>query len=277
MSTLQVANIHLESTANNRIQYNGSNTLTLVTGGSNSFIANSSSITISAGGANNLIANSTTTQLQVNSSNVVVANSTTTMIQVASANAFVSNSTVTTLAVNGTTELTVNATAAVFAGTVADATATLRPFVNATAVALSVQSTVDFNDIPSWVKKISVVFFAVSLTGTDQPLIQLGTGTSGSPSFATSGYQSYNSDSGRTSTAGFIGPGGSAGDSRYGVLQIINQDGLKWVAWGIINSATSNEQRTIGQVTLGGTLTQLRLTRTGTNTFDAGNINILYE
>lgn len=162
-------------------------------------------------------------------------------------------------------------------GTVTDSTATLRPFIISTAVALSTQATVDFNNIPSWVKKISVVFFAVSLTGTNQPLIQLGTGTSGSPSFATSGYQSYNSDSGRTSTAGFIGPGGSSGDSRYGVLQIINQDGNKWVAWGIINSSTSNEQRTIGQVTLGGALTQLRLTRTGSDTFDAGNINILYE
>lgn len=260
MSTLQCANIHFESTQNNRVQYLGSN-----------------SIAVIAGGANSLVTNNTVTTLQVGSSNVVAANSTVTQILVAGSNAVVANSTVTTLAVGGATALTVNTTAAVFGGTVADATATLRPFVNSTAVALSTQATVDFNDIPSWVKRVSVVFFAVSLTGTDQPLIQLGTGTSGTPSFASSGYQSYNSDTGRTSTAGFIGPGGSAGDSRYGVLQIINQDGNKWVAWGIINSSTSNEQRTIGQVTLGGTLTQLRLTRTGTNTFDAGNINILYE
>jgi hypothetical protein len=260
MSTLQVANIHLETTANNRIQYNGSNTLILITGGANNLIANSTSTTISVGGANNLVANSTTTQLQVNSANVVVANSTSTII-----------------AVGGTTELTVNSTAAVFAGTVADATATLRPFVNATAVALTTQSTVDFNDIPSWVKKISVVFFAVSLSGTDRPLIQLGTGTSGSPSFTASGYQSYTSEGGATSTAGFIIGGASAGDARYGTLYIINQDGNKWVASGILNSSTSTAYSHIGQVTLGSALTQLRLTRTGTNTFDAGNINILYE
>lgn len=277
MSTLRVANVVFESTGNNRIQYLGSNTVAVVAGDANSLVTNNTVTTLQVNSSNVIVANSTVTQIQVAGSNTIVANSTVTQIQVAGSNTIVANSTVTTLSVGGITELTVNTTAAIFGGTVADSTATLRPFVNATAVTLSSQSTVDFNDIPSWVKKISVVFFGVSLTGTNQPLIQLGTGTSGSPSFVASGYQSYNSDTGRTSTAGFIGPGGSSGDSRYGVLQIINQDADKWVAWGIINSSTSNEQRTIGQVTLGGTLTQLRLTRTGSDTFDAGSINILYE
>lgn len=38
MSTLQCANIHLESTANNRIQFVGSNTIAIVTSGSNAMI-----------------------------------------------------------------------------------------------------------------------------------------------------------------------------------------------------------------------------------------------
>jgi len=37
MSTLQVANVHLESTGNNRIQYNGSNTYMAVAGGVNAY------------------------------------------------------------------------------------------------------------------------------------------------------------------------------------------------------------------------------------------------
>ena len=41
MSTLQVANLHLESTGNNRIQYTGSNTFTLVAGGTTVLTANS--------------------------------------------------------------------------------------------------------------------------------------------------------------------------------------------------------------------------------------------
>ena len=42
MSTLQVANLHLESTGNNRIQYMGSNTVNFYAGGvlSSSFTAN---------------------------------------------------------------------------------------------------------------------------------------------------------------------------------------------------------------------------------------------
>jgi len=272
MSTLTVTTINTA---------NGSTDLTFGTGNTSA-----GKIVINSGGglvlyqnssSNSFVANSTATMLQFSGANAVVANSTVTQIQVAGSNAVVSNSTVTTLAVGGATELTVNTTAAVFAGTVADATATLRPFVNSTAVALSTQATVDFNDIPSWVKRISVVLFAVSLTGTDRPLIQLGTGTSGSPSFAASGYQSYTSETGSTSTAGFIIGGASAGDSRYGTLHIENQDGNKWVASGVLNSSTSTGYTHIGQITLGGTLTQLRLTRTGTNTFDAGNINILYE
>jgi hypothetical protein len=42
MSTLQVANLHLESTGNNRIQYEGSNNFTFVAAGVNAASANSS-------------------------------------------------------------------------------------------------------------------------------------------------------------------------------------------------------------------------------------------
>jgi hypothetical protein len=60
-------------------------------------------------------------------------------------------------------------------GTVTDSTATLRPLVPMTSVTLSTQSTVDFTGIPSWVRKITIIFYGVSLSGGDKPLIQLGT------------------------------------------------------------------------------------------------------
>ena len=44
MSTLQVSNVHFESTGNNRIEYSGSNTFNMYAGGINVFTANSSSI-----------------------------------------------------------------------------------------------------------------------------------------------------------------------------------------------------------------------------------------
>ena len=44
MSTLQVSNVHLESTANNRIEYSGSNTVNIYAGGTNVLSANSSGL-----------------------------------------------------------------------------------------------------------------------------------------------------------------------------------------------------------------------------------------
>lgn len=44
MSTLQVANIHFESTGNNRIQYTGTNSYILVAGGSNAMTINTTAI-----------------------------------------------------------------------------------------------------------------------------------------------------------------------------------------------------------------------------------------
>lgn len=47
MSTLQVANIHFESTQNNRVQYFGSNNLALVVGGANAIVSNTTVTAIS--------------------------------------------------------------------------------------------------------------------------------------------------------------------------------------------------------------------------------------
>lgn len=58
MSTLQVANIHLESTANNRFQYMGSNTITMFTGGLAAFTANDTTSIVRLGGSNSYVTNS---------------------------------------------------------------------------------------------------------------------------------------------------------------------------------------------------------------------------
>lgn len=59
MSTLQVANLHFESTGNNRIQLATTGTVAIVAAGSNTFVANSTSVNISVGGTNVITANST--------------------------------------------------------------------------------------------------------------------------------------------------------------------------------------------------------------------------
>lgn len=59
MSTLQVANVHLESTGNNRIQYEGTNTFNMYAGGVSILAANSSMVTGRVRGAWTLLAGPT--------------------------------------------------------------------------------------------------------------------------------------------------------------------------------------------------------------------------
>lgn len=58
MSTLQCANIHFESTANNRVQYNGSNDFIFVAGGSNAVSVNTTAVLFAPGGTTVLTVNS---------------------------------------------------------------------------------------------------------------------------------------------------------------------------------------------------------------------------
>lgn len=77
MSTLQVANIHLESTGNNRIQYTGSNSFVFVTAGSNAMTINSTSISFTATPtfSSLTIGNSVITNTNISVSNVVISGS----------------------------------------------------------------------------------------------------------------------------------------------------------------------------------------------------------
>lgn len=131
---------------------------------------------------------------------------------------------------------------------------------------------ITFSSIPSWVKRITVVFYGVSLTGTDRLLVRVGTGGS----VSTTGYTSYTSE-GQTSAAGFILGGATATDARYGIMTLINHSSNQWVHTSITNSSGSNVYQSWGYISLAGTLDTVGLAATGSNTFDAGSVNVLYE
>jgi hypothetical protein len=151
-----------------------------------------------------------------------------------------------------------------------------------TAVASTSGTSIDFTSIPSWVKRITVMFSAVSTNGTSIPQIQIGSG-----SVDTTGYISgsgfITTAAGvavTTATSGFIIFSNTATASLQGsiVLSLIGSN--IWVAQGVIFQATStaNVVQTAGTKTLSGTLDRVRITTVnGTDTFDAGSINILYE
>ncbi len=138
----------------------------------------------------------------------------------------------------------------------------------------------DFTSIPSWVKRITVMFDGVSLSGTDDFLIQLGD----SGGFETTGYLSATTIFGATSltttnpTTGFSFIAGLTSRLFGGSIVLNNLDGNTWVCnGGLADSSSTRNTIAYGSKTLSDTLTQVRVTRTGTNTFDAGTINIMWE
>ncbi len=184
---------------------------------------------------------------------------------------------------DGITSPTITTTGVIVSGTtVADATAVIRPLVSATSVASTSGTSIDFTSIPSWVKRITVMFSAVSTNGSS--IVQIQIGTSGG--IEATGYSgaSSNLSSGVTSasyTAGFaIRAMDAAAYSTSGAIQLTNISSNTWVAFGVVGNPTSVALTgtTGGTKSLSGTLDRIRITTVnGTDTFDAGSINILYE
>ena len=136
-------------------------------------------------------------------------------------------------------------------------------------------TTIDFTAIPSWVKRITVILNGVSTNGSDNLYIQLGD----SDGIESTGYVSEVSNRGGdlTSTTGFVITRGQISSSTcYGIVTICKCTGNTWISSANI-SITSLVNSSAGSKTLSATLDRIRLTGGGTNTFDAGQVNIMYE
>ena len=150
-----------------------------------------------------------------------------------------------------------------------------------TAQASTSGTSIDFTGIPSWVKRITVMFSGVSSSSTSNYLVQLGD----SGGIENTGYTSAASRlaataaSTATSTAGFNIKSDAASSVNSGSMLITNVNGNTWCANHALGSqATTDTMVGGGSKTLSDTLTQVRITTVnGTYTFDAGSINILYE
>jgi len=148
-----------------------------------------------------------------------------------------------------------------------------------TAVASTSGTSIDFTGLPSWIKRITVMFSGVSLSGTAGLLVQIGAG-----SVTTSGYVSSSAYCGTatvgfTSTAGFlITSGGSSADLFRGIVTIATLGSNVWVSQGNLSRGDTYVWVNAGSLALSGTLDRIRITTTnGTDAFDAGTINIMYE
>ena len=141
---------------------------------------------------------------------------------------------------------------------------------------------VDFTGIPSWVKRITVMLGGVSTSGSSNYIVRLGSG-----SITTSGYlgncnviQNSSATIAISFTTGIgVNASGNSGTTLYGQVVLTLVSGNLWV--GTTNVTHTNVVATAqgaGTINLSGVLDRVRLTTVnGTDTFDAGNVNILYE
>jgi hypothetical protein len=172
-----------------------------------------------------------------------------------------------------------------FTGNIAVPTGTLYPLVSGTAVSAS-GTAVDFTGIPSGTKRVTVMFDGVSTSSTSGWLLQIG-----GASFETSGYVSTvtytgTGSGGSSSTAGFIivpASAGTASNICTGAVTITLLDPLTndWVhqtVAGLTQSGTVYSVQGGGSKAITGALARVRVTTiNGTDTFDAGSINIMWE
>lgn len=156
--------------------------------------------------------------------------------------------------------------------------------VSGTAVASTSGTSIDFTSIPSWVKRITVMFQGVSTNGSSSIQVQLGTGST--PTYTTSGY--LGASSALTGSTGSQENNGTglrvvaniiSSNVFHGSVSISNQTGNTWVLSGVLGqSDTTRINWAGGSIALAAVLTAVRITTVnGTDAFDAGSINILYE
>ncbi len=125
-----------------------------------------------------------------------------------------------------------------------------------------------------------MVLSGVSTNGTSEYTVRVGSG-----SFATSGYASNVSvASPAVATAALTGAfivtqSIAATDLASGHIVLSNITGDTWVCSGLLNrSGAGGVMMSAGTVSLGGALDRIQLTtNSGTSTFDAGTVNVMWE
>lgn len=145
-----------------------------------------------------------------------------------------------------------------------------------TALATTSGTVVDFTGIPSWAKRITLIFSGVSSSGTSNYLIQ--TGTSGG--FTTTGYSSgvQSGVSAVASTTGFVITHATTATTAWNGTLVLTNLGNSWFCSSALNIVANGAVAVSAGAVAQAGLNAIRVTTTaGTDTFDAGTIGIIYE
>ena len=149
-----------------------------------------------------------------------------------------------------------------------------------TSQATASGTSVTFTGIPAWAKRITVMLNGVSTNGTSNLLVQVGSGSATSSGYLGNGTTTAGTLAATSYTTGFgLGSGNStATTTLQGSMTITNIAGTTYLAVGTFAQNSTACMFTAGGVTLGGLLDRVILTTVnGTDTFDAGTANLIYE
>ncbi len=144
---------------------------------------------------------------------------------------------------------------------------------------------ITFGSLPSWVKRITILLVGVSTDGTGDLIVRLGD-SGGIESTAYENGQAKLTNgtvivSGPQGTSWAIAFGITSGELVDAQVTISLEDASNntWVYSSIGGYSTVTDTVSLGSgsKSLSGTLTQVQITTTSGDTFDAGGINILYE
>jgi hypothetical protein len=141
-------------------------------------------------------------------------------------------------------------------------------------------TSITFTGIPSWAKRITVMFNGVSTGGTSSYIIRIGSG-----SVISTGYNCFAINTNTGSLAGAVVTTGMpvinaaiASAAYSGVATICNISGNTWVYSAQIGSSISALGLGAGSSpALSGALDRVVITTVSGDTFNAGSINIQYE
>lgn len=159
--------------------------------------------------------------------------------------------------------------------------AQLQRITQGTAVATTSGTSIDFTGLPAWVKRITLMNVGVSTNGSSTLMVQLGTsgGIDTTSTYKGSSWQA-NITITNFSNGVLLGNSNSAAtlNNHQVVFTLALPASNTWVVGGVGSGDAGNPQVIAGSKALSGALTTLRLTTAnGTDIFDAGSTNILYE
>lgn len=219
----------------------------------------------------------------LDSANILVGNASNVATKVAvTGDVTISNAGVTAIGSSKVVTAMVN-DSAITTAKIADANVTpaklSQPLTLATAQNTTSGTSIDFTGIPSWVRRITLILSGVSTNGTSNVQVQIGAGSVTTSGYNSSAWTAAAILSGNVTTGFILTAQNAAATVYHGAINILTLGSNVWSENHTIAGQPNNYQSLgAGSIALSGTLDRVRLTTVnGTDTFDAGTVNIMYE